>query len=123
MVTVLDATFLLSRGLDLRLLPRPRRRRVVVALIGAWAHQNAARQAINELSGCGCLVLWPEPYGSPRRRIEKREWINEIQYDRIDAADLVFVLNPGGKVDDTARREIEYARGRHKEVLYLEDET
>ena len=40
---------------------------------------------------------------------------------RIDLADAVFVANVDGYIGESTAREIEYARKRGKEILWLEE--
>jgi hypothetical protein len=46
--------------------------------------------------------------------------LDELHLHKIDLADEVLVLNPGGYVGSSTRREIEYAHARGKPVRYLE---
>ena len=39
---------------------------------------------------------------------------------KIDVSDAVYVVNPGGYIGESVKREIEYARMQGKEILYFE---
>jgi hypothetical protein len=42
---------------------------------------------------------------------------------KIDMADSIYVINPGGYIGSSTRSEIEYAARNGKEILYLEPPT
>ena len=46
--------------------------------------------------------------------------LDELHKRKIDLADEVFIVNPGGYVGESTRSEIEYARAHGKAVAYLE---
>ncbi len=48
------------------------------------------------------------------------EQMDELHLRKIDLADRVFVVNPGGYIGDSTRREIEYAKSHGKPVSFLE---
>lgn len=49
--------------------------------------------------------------------------MDELHLRKIDLADSVFVVNVGGYVGDSTRREIAYARSKGKPVAFLEPEA
>lgn len=51
---------------------------------------------------------------------ELKAKLDELHLRKIDAADEVLVLNVGGYIGDSTRREIEYATKLGKPVRYLE---
>ncbi len=46
--------------------------------------------------------------------------LDELHLRKIDLADSVFVLNVGGYIGDSTRKEIEYAERKNKPIGYLE---
>ena len=53
-------------------------------------------------------------------------WINktkimldDMHLRKIDLADEIFVINPGGYIGFSTRNEIEYAKAKNKPVIYL----
>ena len=48
--------------------------------------------------------------------------LDDMHLRKIDMADEIFVINVGGYVGESTRREIEYARQNGKAVRYLENE-
>lgn len=53
---------------------------------------------------------------------EQKVALDELHKRKTDLADEVFVLNIGGYVGDSTRREIDYANKHGKPVRYLEEQ-
>ena len=51
-----------------------------------------------------------------------KEMLDDMHKRKIDLADAVFIVNPGGYIGDSTRSEIAYARETGKTVLWLEEE-
>jgi len=45
--------------------------------------------------------------------------LDDMHFRKIDLADEIFVINPGGYIGSSTRREIEYTHSTGKEVRYL----
>ena len=45
--------------------------------------------------------------------------LDDMHLRKIDLADEIFVINPGGYIGSSTRKEIEYAHSTGKEVRYL----
>lgn len=50
-----------------------------------------------------------------------KEMLDDMHLRKIDMADEIFVINVGGYIGSSTRREIEYARARGKRVVFLEE--
>jgi hypothetical protein len=48
-----------------------------------------------------------------------KEMLDDMHLRKIDMADEVMVINPGGYIGQSTRREIEYAKSVGKPVNYL----
>ncbi len=46
--------------------------------------------------------------------------LNELHYRKIEISDAIYVVNVGGHIGESTRKEIEYARSLNKEVLFFE---
>lgn len=55
--------------------------------------------------------------------VEQKRALDELHLRKIDLADEVLVLNVGGYVGESTRREIAYARSKGKPVAFLEPEA
>lgn len=49
-----------------------------------------------------------------------KEIVDEVHLRKIDLADEVFVLNIGGYIGESTKREIDYAKSLNKPIKYLE---
>ena len=59
--------------------------------------------------------LWVE-------NIEKtKEMVDDIHLRKIDMSDEIFVVNVGGYIGSSTKKEIEYAISQNKKVNYLEE--
>ena len=52
-----------------------------------------------------------------------KEMLDDMHKRKIDMADSIYVINPGGYIGSSTRSEIEYAARNGKEILYLEPPT
>ena len=46
--------------------------------------------------------------------------LSELHYRKIEISDAIYVVNAGGYIGESTRKEIEYAHSLNKEVLFLE---
>ena len=51
---------------------------------------------------------------------EMLEMLDDMHLRKIDLADEIFVINVGGYIGESTRREIEYAENTGKKINYLE---
>lgn len=49
-----------------------------------------------------------------------KEMLDDMHLRKIDMADEIFVINPGGYIGESTAKEIEYARKTNKPVKFLE---
>jgi len=102
----------------------------VVCLCGSTRFSDAYQQAnLNEtLAGRIVLTIGCDMKSDNDLFADKSpEELNEIKWQldwlhlrKIDLADEVFVLNVGGYIGDSTRREIEYAKNTGKNIRWLE---
>ncbi len=69
------------------------------------------------------LSVEPMPHGQKTKEIQpsQKEKLNALHLRKIDLADEILVLNVGGYIGETTRREIAYAIRQGKPVQYLEE--
>jgi hypothetical protein len=65
----------------------------------------------------GCATASDEEHGITP---EEKAVFDELHMRKIDCCDAVLVLNVGGYIGESTRREIEYAEANGKPVHYLE---
>lgn len=51
---------------------------------------------------------------------EVKEMLDDMHLQKIDMAEAIYVINPGGYIGSSTRKEIEYAKAQEKQVQYLE---
>ena len=77
------------------------------------------RAANRGLSFTGVIVVAPsEADESPTP--EQKAALDALHLRKIDVADRVLVVNPGGYVGESTRREIAYARAAGKPITYTD---
>lgn len=93
----------------------------VVTICGSTRFRAEMTAANRALTLAGYIVLAPGVFGHGGDEMTESQKValDDLHLRKIDLADLVYVVNPGGYVGDSTRREIAYAHGRDKRVRYL----
>ncbi|MFF4803438.1 hypothetical protein ACFY1U_34450 [Streptomyces sp. NPDC001351] len=67
----------------------------------------------------GCNLKQPHPlWADPAQTDRLKQVLGDLHLRKIDLADDVLVVNPGGYIGDSTRREIDYARSLGKPIRY-----
>ena len=91
----------------------------IVCLCGSARFMAEIRAANRELTLAGVVVVAPSELDvSPTP--EQKAVLDALHLRRIDLADRVVVVNPGGYVGDSTRREIAHARAAGKPVTFTD---
>ncbi len=99
----------------------------IVCLCGSTRFMDAFHAAGWQFTLNGEIVLsvgvckHAEHHGGEALGQEVADALDELHLRKIDLADRVFVLNVGGYIGDSTRKEIEYAKSKGKLIGYLED--
>uniref|UniRef100_UPI002F91B614 hypothetical protein n=1 Tax=Streptomyces sp. NBC_01562 TaxID=2975879 RepID=UPI002F91B614 len=109
---------------------RQRRPRIVV-LCGSTRHwQEFAEANLYETAAGrivlapGCNLKQPHPLWADSAQAERLKLVlDDLHLRKIDLADEVLVVNPGGYIGDSTRSEIAYARSVGKPIRYTHPET
>ncbi|MDN4171377.1 hypothetical protein QWY28_00310 [Nocardioides sp. SOB77] len=98
--------------------------RTVITLCGSLRFRDAFERLAADLTLAGHEVLVPTllPAGA-EPDAEERARLGEAHLRRIESADEVLVVDVGGYVGDSTRREVEHARSRGIRVRFLEPPT
>jgi hypothetical protein len=97
----------------------------IVCLCGSTRSGDAYRQANLELTLAGCIVLSVAvDTKDPRLAItpEQKAGLDELHLRKIELADRVRILNVGGYIGESTRRELAYAIALGCPVEFLEVE-
>jgi hypothetical protein len=77
------------------------------------------RVANRELTFSGVIVVAPsEADESPTR--EQKDVLDALHMRKIDLADRVLIVNPGGYIGESTRREIAYAQASGKPITFTD---
>ncbi|WP_331736846.1 hypothetical protein OG426_55505 (plasmid) [Streptomyces canus] len=98
----------------------------IVALCGSTRHWDALAEANLYETAAGRIVLAPgrnmkQPHPlweDPDRADQLKQQLDELHRRKIDLADEVLIVNPGGYIGDSTRSEIDYARSLGKPLRY-----
>lgn len=95
------------------------RRPEIVCICGSIRFVTEMREANRALTFAGVIVLAP---GEAEALIddEQKKALDALHLRKIDLADRVLVVNPGGYVGESTRREIAYARAAGKPVSFTD---
>ena len=98
----------------------------VITLCGSTRFKEQFFEAQKQLTLEGCIVISVGLFGhSGDDDVWKpgvKEMLDDMHLRKIDLADEIFVINVGGYIGESTRREIAYAEKTGKKVSYLEDE-
>jgi hypothetical protein len=96
---------------------------LITCLCGSTRFADAYARAQREETLAGRIVLTVGLFGH-QEALDMggpvKSMLDQLHLRKIDLADEVLVLNVGGYVGESTRREIEYARKRGKALRYLE---
>lgn len=102
-----------------------RHRPEIVCICGSTRFAEQMRAANRELTFAGVIVLAPgvfghseEPAGGTLITAEQKAALDALHRHKIDLADRVLVVNPGGYLGESTRGEIDYAAATGKPVGY-----
>ena len=101
----------------------------IVCICGSTRFRDEIAAARAKLTLEGEIVVGPEvlvrsdPAYADLHDSDQKVMLDSLHLRKIDLADYVYVVNPGGYIGESTRREIEYALGNGKPVQYLEAPT
>ena len=96
----------------------------IVTLCGSTRFKEQFLEAQKQLTLEGCIVISVGLFGhSGDADVWKpgvKEMLDDMHLKKIDLADEIFVINVGGYIGESTRREIAYTQKTGKPVRYLE---
>ena len=97
----------------------------VITLCGSTRFKDAFLEAQKRLTLEGNIVISVGLFGQSGDNEVwtegTKEMLDDMHLRKIDLADEIFVVNVGGYIGSSTRREIEYAQNTGKTVKYLEE--
>lgn len=93
----------------------------IVCICGSARFVKDMREANRELTLSGVIVLAPgEMNGTVSD--DQKTVLDALHLRKIDLADRVLVVNPGGYIGDSTSREIDYARAAGTPVSFTDSD-
>ena len=96
----------------------------VITLCGSTRFKDQFLEAQKQLTLEGNIVISVGLFGHSG---DDEVWaggvkmmLDDMHKRKIDMADAIYVINPGGYIGESTRNEIEYAQRNGKEIMYLE---
>ncbi len=75
-----------------------------------------------ELDGnCVLSIIYPTIPDKDAYTPEQHEILDIMHKKRIDMSDAIFVINKNGYIGGSTKAEIEYAKEKNKEILFMEN--
>lgn len=96
----------------------------VITLCGSTKFKDAFLETQKRLTLEGNVVISVGLFsGHDKDMISEKdkELLDDIHRQKIDMADEIFVINVGGYIGNSTKKEIEYALSKNKKVRYLEN--
>ena len=91
----------------------------IVCICGSTRFIDEMRAANRELTFAGVIVVAPGEAGEVITD-EQKTALDALHLRKIDLADRVLVVNPGGYLGESTNREIAYARATGKPVSFTD---
>lgn len=95
----------------------------VVCLCGSTRFREEFVEANRVLTLAGAIVLAPGVFGHSGDPIttSDKSALDELHFRKIDMADRVVIVAPGGYIGDSTKKEIAYARATGKPLAFWEE--
>ena len=93
---------------------------IVVCLCGSTRFRDEFTEANRDATMAGKIILAPGVFGHNGDPLtdEDKQRLDTLHLAKIDMADEVLVVNPGGYIGESTRREVDYAERMGKPVHY-----
>lgn len=95
----------------------------VITLCGSTRFKDHFEKVNKKLTLAGNVVISVGCYGHSGDIFTQSEkvMLDEIHKQKIDMADIIYVINVGGYIGQSTRSEIDYATAHNKKIVYLEE--
>jgi hypothetical protein len=94
----------------------------VITLCGSTRFKDHFEKVNKKLTLAGNVVISVGCYRHSGDIFTQSEkvMLDEIHKQKIDMADIIYVINVGGYIGQSTRSEIDYATAHNKKIVYLE---
>lgn len=97
----------------------------VITLCGSTRFKKHFLETMKDLTLKGYIVLSVGLYGHSGDNEgldpKTKAMLDDIHLRKIDMSDEIYVINVGGYIGNSTRKEIEYAMAKNKKIRYLEE--
>lgn len=96
----------------------------VVTLCGSTKFKNDFERVNRELTLAGNIVLSVGCFSHADNEVwakGTKEMLDDMHKRKIDMADMIYVINKDGYIGESTRSEINYAREKGKEIIFMEE--
>lgn len=95
----------------------------IVCICGSTRFRSEMATANAHLTLEGAIVLAPAVFQHSGDTITdaQKKHLDSLHFRKIDLADSIYVVDPGGYIGESTTREIEYARSLGKPVVRLSE--
>lgn len=93
----------------------------IVCICGSTRFMDEMRIANRDLTLAGVIVLAPGVFGGATGETitaEQKTALDALHLRKIDLADRVLIVNPGGYIGESTSREIAYAEATGKPISF-----
>ena len=95
----------------------------VITLCGSIKFKEEFLKMQEKLTLSENIVLTPNFFQSIKKQKineQTKKMLVGMHRQKIDMSDAIFVINVNGYIGESTKNEIEYAKSKNKEILYLE---
>lgn len=94
----------------------------IVTICGSFKFKEEMLKISAELEIKNNYVVLQPVYGGDNLvyTVEEMKKMGELHMKRIEISDAIYVVNVGGYIGSSTKKEIEYARSLNKEIYFLE---
>ncbi|MBS7021022.1 MAG: hypothetical protein KH135_04035 [Firmicutes bacterium] len=93
----------------------------VITLSGSMKFQKEMMNIATELELNGDVVIQCVYFPEDKKLSDSElALLSQLHYKKIEISDALYVVNVNGYIGTDTKKEIEYARSLHKEILSLE---
>lgn len=95
----------------------------IITICGSLKFEKEIMKYTEKLAlegNCVLSIVYPTSDNQNLYTDELRDLLGILHKQRIDMSDAIFVVNVNGYIGNSTKKEIEYAKEKGKEIMYLE---